>query len=51
MSDDNLAATDVRVEWADGGAERLYERLFSQVEGEFAKAIAGMQAAIKDSKN
>lgn len=51
VADDNLAATDVRVEWADGGAERLYERLFSQVEGEFAKAIAGMQAAIKDTKN
>jgi flagellar assembly protein FliH len=51
IADDNLAQTDVRVEWADGGAERLYERLFSQVEGEFAKAIAGMQATIKDTKN
>ena len=50
LADDNLAQTDVRVEWADGGAERLYERLFSQVESEFAKAIAGMQASIKETK-
>ena len=51
IADDNLAATDVRVEWADGGAERLYERLFSQVEAEFAKAIAGMQETIKETKD
>lgn len=51
IADDNLAGTDVRVEWADGGAERLYERLFSQVEAEFAKAIAGMQETIKDTKD
>ena len=50
LADDHLALTDVRVEWADGGAERLYERLFHQVESEFAKAIAGMQASIKDTK-
>lgn len=46
IADDNLAPTDCRVEWADGGAERLYERLFSQVENEFAKSIAGMQSVI-----
>lgn len=50
LADDNLSLSDVRVEWADGGAERLYERLFSQVEAEFAKAIAGMQASLKDVK-
>lgn len=50
LADDNMAPSDVRVEWADGGAERLYERLFSQVEAEFAKAIAGMQATIDDIK-
>lgn len=48
IADDNLAPTDVRVEWADGGAERLYERLYSQVETEFAKAIAGMQSTLKE---
>jgi flagellar assembly protein FliH len=48
IADDAMGAADVRVEWADGGAERLYERLFSQVEAEFAKAIAGMQAALKE---
>jgi len=50
LADDNMAPSDVRVEWADGGAERLYERLFSQVEAEFAKAIAGMQSTIDDIK-
>ena len=49
VADDALGPSDVRVEWADGGAERLYERLFSQVEAEFAKAIAGMQAALKET--
>jgi len=48
VADDNLAPTDVRVEWADGGAERLYERLYSQIETEFAKAIAGMQSTLND---
>lgn len=50
IADDNLTAADVRVEWADGGAERLYERLYSQVESEFAKAIAGMQSTLKTGK-
>jgi flagellar assembly protein FliH len=48
IADDNLAPSDCRVEWADGGAERLYERLFSQIENEFAKAIAGMNAQIAE---
>ncbi len=50
IADDNLAPTDVRVEWADGGAERLYERLYAQIESEFAKAIAGMQSTMTDDK-
>jgi flagellar assembly protein FliH len=50
IADDALAPTDCRVEWADGGAERLYERLFSQVENEFAKAIAGMQSVMDAEK-
>lgn len=50
VADDNMAATDCRVEWADGGAERLYERIFSQVENEFAKAIAGMNS-VMDGNN
>ena len=43
IADDALGASDCRVEWADGGAERLYERLFAQIELEFAKAIAVME--------
>ncbi|HYD18988.1 MAG TPA: hypothetical protein VEF76_10960, partial [Patescibacteria group bacterium] len=51
LSDDARSPSDVRVEWADGGAERLYERLYAQIESEFAKAIAGMQSTIKDSNS
>ncbi|MBU6475581.1 MAG: hypothetical protein KGQ70_06420, partial [Alphaproteobacteria bacterium] len=47
IADDALAATDCRVEWADGGAERLFERLFSQIENEFTKAVAGMDATLE----
>jgi len=50
IADDGLAPTDCRVEWADGGAERLYERLFSQIESEFTKAIAGMSIALEQDK-
>jgi flagellar assembly protein FliH len=50
IADDALAATDCRVEWADGGAERLYERLFSQIESEFTKAIAGTNMMLEQDK-
>ncbi len=50
IADDSLPPTDCRVEWADGGAERLYERLFSQIDNEFAKAVAGMNTALDQNK-
>jgi len=50
IADDSFRPSDCRVEWADGGAERLYERLFSQIENEFAKAIAGMEQAAAEDK-
>lgn len=43
LADDAMPATDCRVEWADGGAERLYERIISQIESEFTKAISGIE--------
>lgn len=46
VADDTLGPSDCRVEWADGGAERLYERLFAQIETEFASAIALMQKTL-----
>lgn len=45
IADDAMAASDCRVEWADGGAERVFARLYMLIETEFANAIAGMQAA------
>lgn len=50
IADDHMSPSDVRVEWADGGAERMYERLYAQIETEFAKAIAGMQETLKNTK-
>lgn len=49
IGDDGLRPSDCRVEWADGGAERLYERLFAQIENECAKAIAGMDTVIAEA--
>lgn len=46
IADDAMAASDCRVEWADGGSERLLTRLMAQIEGEFSRAIAGMQGAL-----
>jgi flagellar assembly protein FliH len=51
LGDDHLKESDVRVEWADGGAERLYERLFSQIETECAKAIEGLNALVAETDN
>jgi len=48
IADDMLAPTDCRVEWADGGAERLFERIVLQVETEFTKAIAAMGATLEN---
>jgi flagellar assembly protein FliH len=46
VADDALAQTDCRIEWADGGAERLFEGLFKQIEDEFEKAVGGMKATM-----
>lgn len=43
VADDHLAETDCRVEWADGGTERLYERLMLQIETECTKAIESIE--------
>lgn len=51
IADDNLAHTDVRVEWADGGAERVYERIYAQIETEFAKAIDAIESTGEKADN
>lgn len=50
IADDHLGPGDCRVEWADGGAERLYDRLIMQIESEFTKAMAAMQATLNETK-
>lgn len=44
LADDDLKETDCRVEWANGGADRLYDRLLQSIETELNKAIAGFNA-------
>ncbi len=50
LADDAIAETDCRVEWSDGGAERIYERLYMQIETEFTKAIAGIKSTMDDNR-
>lgn len=47
MIDETMPETGARVEWADGGAERLDERLLAQVEEELSRAIARFEIAEK----
>ncbi len=47
VADDAMALSDCRIEWADGGSERLVGRLMMQIENEFSRAIAGMQGALE----
>lgn len=47
IADDAMGPGDCRVEWADGGSERIVSRLLMQIESEFSKSIAGMQAALE----
>ena len=42
IADDNLNAADCRVEWADGGAERDTEWLWSQIEGVVQRFLSGL---------
>lgn len=50
IADDAMAPSDCRIEWADGGSERLLGRLMLQIEGEFSRAIAGMQGALEPAR-
>ena len=50
IADDNLPSTDCRVEWSDGGVERIYESLFAQIENEFTKSIACMDTTLAQNE-
>ena len=47
LADDAMSASDCRIEWADGGVERLYERLYSQIEAACAETIAGIDKTLE----
>ena len=44
ITDDNLSAADCRVEWADGGAERDTDWMWSQIEGVVQRFLSGLSA-------
>ena len=39
LADETLSPADCRVEWADGGAERNFEKIYSAIDVEIKKAI------------
>lgn len=47
VADDALPFTDCRVEWADGGMDRIYEQLVAQIEDKLHAAVATMKSSIE----
>lgn len=45
MGGDDLAPTDCRIEWADGGAEKNFEQIFTEIENTLSRQLAGGKAA------
>ena len=41
MGGDDLAPTDCRIEWADGGAEKNFEQIFTEIENTLSRQLAG----------
>lgn len=48
IADDNMGVSDCRVEWADGGMERLYASLFSKIETELTKTLTGVDSVANE---
>jgi len=45
MGGDDLAPTDCRIEWADGGAEKNFEQIFTEIENTLSRQLAGGKTA------
>ena len=43
LAEDNLQITDCRVEWADGGAERLFDQIFHGLQTEFLNVLEALK--------
>lgn len=50
LADDTLSETDCRIEWAEGGAERIFDLLVGRVESELTKAVDSL-SVIEETKN
>ncbi|TNE26136.1 MAG: hypothetical protein EP349_10105 [Alphaproteobacteria bacterium] len=44
MGGDDLAPTDCRIEWADGGAEKNFEQIFTEIENTLSKQLTGQRS-------
>lgn len=44
IADENVAPTDCRIEWADGGAERKFDALLTQMEEELQRVVRNLEA-------
>ena len=51
LGDDTMGASDVRLEWADGGAERNCERQWEEIDALIARALQSNTTAPEKSGN
>mgnify|MGYP000486442781 CR=1 FL=1 len=43
IADDNLSVTDCRVEWADGGIEKDFDRLYASIDKAFQQVVGRLE--------
>ncbi len=46
-SEESISTTDCKIEWGNGGAERLYEELLAKIEHELQKTMAGLKQNVE----
>ena len=51
LAEENLQITDCKIEWADGGAERLFDQIFQELQTEFLKVLDTLKHPNTTSEN
>lgn len=47
-AEESISPTDCKIEWGDGGAERLYEELLAKIEQELQKTMIGLKQKVEE---
>ncbi len=47
-ADERISPTDCKIEWGDGGAERLYESLLEKINKELQRTMAGLKQNVEE---